>query len=212
MDRDTTMRWKQQATTVVLRDENLVLEGVLQAGQSAAVVAPPHPLMGGSLDNPVVNEIAYGLFKAGLGSLRFNWRGVGGSQGSRTGDADAAVRDFRAALAHLRESVATVDVAAGYSFGAATAVRAALAGESIRELVLVAPPVAMISQLPLGSLRLRMHVLVGERDQFARVDELERLFEAVEGARVEVVAGADHFFAARGLSEVQEFVGRVVGR
>src|SRR5687767_3540502 len=123
------MRWKEQATTVVLRDENLVLEGVLQLGSDrAGVVAPPHPLMGGSLDNPVVNDIAYGLFKAGLGSLRFNWRGVGASQGSRTGDADAAVRDFLGAVAHLQESAATVDVAAGYSFGAATAIRAALAG------------------------------------------------------------------------------------
>jgi alpha/beta superfamily hydrolase len=207
------MRWKEQATTLSLGNENLVLEGVLHLGSDrAAVVAPPHPLMGGSLDNPVVNEIAYGLFKAGLGSLRFNWRGVGASQGSRTGDPDAAVRDFCGALAHLRASGATVDVAAGYSFGAATAVRAVLAGEPITELVLVAPPVAMISQLPLGSLRLRTHVLVGERDQFAQVDELERLFQAVEGARVEVVRGVDHFFATSGLSEVQDFVGRAVAR
>ena len=67
--------------TVPVEDEGLVLEGVWQNGDRGAVVAPPHPLYGGSFDNPVVNEIAYALHRLGQASLRVHWRGVGASPG-----------------------------------------------------------------------------------------------------------------------------------
>ena len=72
--------WREQATAVRVPKDELVLEAAWQSGDDrAAVVAPPHPEYGGSLDNPVVNELAYALYQEGFASLRFNWRGVGAS-------------------------------------------------------------------------------------------------------------------------------------
>ena len=65
--------------------------------RGAAVIAPPHPLYGGRLDNPVVIALADGLRAAGLATLCFNFRGVGGSSGHASGAAADADADYRAA-------------------------------------------------------------------------------------------------------------------
>jgi alpha/beta superfamily hydrolase len=106
--------WKEQATTIPVEVEGLVLEGLWQSGPDrGAVIAPPHPEYGGSLENPVVSELAYAAHQAGYASLRFNWRGVGGSQGRISGDAGAAEADYRAALEHLARTVPGPFVGAG---------------------------------------------------------------------------------------------------
>src|SRR5262245_15907211 len=121
------MSWKEQMSPVPVPGTHLVLEGVWQKGSGrGAVIAPPHPEYGGSLENPVVSELAYGLYKAGIASLRFNWRGVGASQGSRTGDWAAAEADYLAAVEQVATTTGSPVLAAGYSFGAATALRVAL--------------------------------------------------------------------------------------
>ena len=100
------MAWKEQMATLSVPDEGLVLEAVWQGGHPrVAVVAPPHPAYGGSLDNPVCSELAYGLYKAGWSSLRFNWRGVGASQGAVSSETGAADADYTAALDHVADTV-----------------------------------------------------------------------------------------------------------
>ena len=59
-----------------------------------AVVAPPHPLYGGSMDSPVVTEIAHACANTQTASLRFNWRGVGGSAGQMSGEPDVGLADY----------------------------------------------------------------------------------------------------------------------
>ena len=197
------MPWKEQAITIpVASSEDLVLEGVWQAGGTrGAVIAPPHPLYGGSLEHPVVNEVAYALYRAGFSSVRFNWRGVGASQGASSGDVLVAERDYRAALEHLAASVDGPLLAAGYSFGAAAALRVALGDERVRSLILVAPPVAMIRELPLEKFEGPMHVFVGQDDTYAPVAELSELLAQLPSACLEVIPKTDHFFA-RGLAEL----------
>ena len=124
--------------------EEGALEGVFQAGHAGnpygALIAPPHPLYGGSMDSPVVSEIAWASARAGIAALRFNWRGVGASAGLASGETRDADADYAAALAHLAETVPGKVVACGYSFGAAAALRAARLHPRIGRVLLVAPP------------------------------------------------------------------------
>src|SRR5271157_4429275 len=98
------------------------LEGLFlrASGQSkgGCVIAPPHPLYGGSMENAVVSELAFVCAHAGLDSLRFSWRGVGASAGTSSGDLQDAAQDYAAALARLRDTPGGL-VLCGYSFGAA---------------------------------------------------------------------------------------------
>jgi alpha/beta superfamily hydrolase len=181
------------------------LEGIFVAGAAGsnrgAVVAPPHPLYGGSIESPVLNEIAYACSRTGIASLRFNWRGVGASTGVPSGDAADAEADYRAALTHMGETVDGPIVACGYSFGAAAAVCATLDDPRVDRLVLVAPPPAMLPAGAFAELARPALVLVGECDSLVEPDRLRELTEGVGGAQLEVIPLADHFFGA-GLADL----------
>jgi uncharacterized protein len=201
------MSWKEQMVPIAVPSSGLVLEGVWQKGAGrGAVIAPPHPEYGGSLEHPVVSELAYGLYKAGVASLRFNWRGVGGSQGRVSGDWRAAEEDYIAALEQVAATLPPPVVAAGYSFGAATALRVGLRDPRVSELILVAPPVGMMEKLSIGEFRGPIHVIVGGRDEFSPLDELSPLLEGLPNANLDVIPKADHFFGGYGLAEVAELV------
>jgi hypothetical protein len=205
--------WHERGVTIAVPDEGIVLEGLWRSGtEGAAVVAPPHPKLGGSLDNPVVSEIAYALHRAGYATLRFNWRGVGASQGRVTGDPAAAVADYRAALRHLRDTLELPVIGAGYSFGAAATLRVALEESALRGLVLVAPPLELIREIPLERIARPIHVIVGGRDAFAPIDAVSELLAPLANARLEVIPKADHFFAEEGLAEICELAYAAVRR
>ena len=200
------MAWKEQAVTVAAEGD-LVLEGVWQSGADrGAVVAPPHPAYGGSLENPVVNEIAYGLYQSGVASLRFNWRGVGASQGSVSGDLAAADADYAAALEHVARSVNGPLIGAGYSFGAAMALRSALADPRVRGLMLDAPPVTMIESLDLSKFDHPLYVIIGAEDSYAPADRISELVSSAPRGQLEVILHADHFFGSGGLGELARLV------
>ncbi len=181
------------------------LEGIFVAGAAGsnrgAVAAPPHPLFGGSIESPVLNEIAYACGKAGIASLRFNWRGVGASTGVPSGDVADADADYRAAVTQMEETVDGPIVACGYSFGAAAAVRVAFDDRRVDRLVLVAPPPAMLPPGAFEQLARPALVLVGERDSLVEPDQLRELAESAGGVQLEVIPMADHFFAA-GLADL----------
>jgi alpha/beta superfamily hydrolase len=201
------MSWKDQAITIPVPGEDLALEAVWQtAGDRAAVVAPPHPEYGGSLDNPVVTEMAHGLYRCGVASIRFNWRGVGGSGGGVTGAQAAADADFAAALEQLAGDVEEPLIAAGYSFGAAAALRAALRDHRVQSLLLVAPPAGMIESLPIAEFEHPLYVFVGQHDPFAPPQEVAALIGTAPRGRVEVIPDADHFFATGGLGQLSRLI------
>jgi alpha/beta superfamily hydrolase len=176
------------------------LEGIFVAGEPAdgrgVVVAPPHPLYGGSLDSPVVSEVAFACGRAGLASLRFNWRGVGASAGEPSGDPGHADADVDAALAHLAETVPGPLVAAGYSFGAIAVLRAARRWPRVERLVLVAPPPKLLGPDTFAGLERRVLVVTGARDTLAPPEAIEPLLRAAPRARLVAVPDADHFFGA----------------
>jgi alpha/beta superfamily hydrolase len=181
------------------------LEGIFVAGAlpetGGAVIAPPHPLYGGSMESPVVSELAYACARVGLASLRFNWRGVGASAGATSGEAKAADEDYTAALAHQAETVTGDLVACGYSFGACSAVRSAAASARVRRLLLVSPPPSLLDAAVLGSFEGPVLVIAGEADDLAPSGKLSGLVDGSPAARLEIIPDADHFFLT-GLAEL----------
>jgi len=186
---------------IFLPAEGEAAEGEAREPAPGAVVAPPHPLFGGRMDNPVVSEIAYACSAAGVASLRFDWRGAGGSAGAPSGEARDADADYAAALAHVAETVPGPLVACGYSFGAAAALRAA-AHPRVERLVLVALPPALADREALAGLERPALLVAGSRDELAPWRELQALLGDGQDARLEVVPEADHFFAA-GLGDLR---------
>jgi alpha/beta superfamily hydrolase len=182
--------------------DGLVLDAVLDAPSApvgAAVVAHPHPLYGGSKENPVVAAIADGLVDAGLVTVRFDFRGVGRSEGEHGGGVDERL-DLTAAIDAVAPFAGDGPlVVAGYSFGAAVAL--SVADPRASGWLLVAPPLGnpRVSSGPVlasGDHR-RKKLLVPEHDQFATpavVHDVVAGWPAVEGA---VAPDADHFLMGR---------------
>ena len=162
--------------------------------RAAAVVAAPHPLMGGSMESPVVGEVAWACQKADVASLRFNWRGVGASAGTPTDDPAVADTDYRAALEFLAESVPTPLVAAGYSFGSLAAVRAARDAPAVRRLILIAPPTEMLDAEAVCAFEGEVFMAAGENDEWVDADKLAEVARQSVSAHLEVITDCDHFF------------------
>jgi pimeloyl-ACP methyl ester carboxylesterase len=123
-----------------------------------------------------------------------------------TGEAKAADEDYLAAVEQVAETTGAPVIAAGYSFGAASALRVGLRDPRIAELILIAPPVSMIESLALSEFRGPLHVIVGGRDTYAPLAELSALLDGLPNANLDVIPKADHFFASHGLAELVELV------
>ena len=160
----------------------------------AAVIAPPHPLMGGSMESPVLTEVAWACGKADVSSLRFNWRGVGASAGEPSAEESVADGDFAAALDFQAETVAAPLVACGYSFGAAAALRAGLSRPDIQRLILVAPPTSLLPANALSEFRGQIFIAAGEHDEWVDVSVLSEQLAHAPAGRLEVIPDCDHFF------------------
>lgn len=176
------------------------------AAGGSAVVAPPHPLYGGTFHNPVVIGLAEGLARAGVATLTFNWRGTEASEGSKTDSLEAAVADYRAALASDALHKGARVFAAGYSFGAATALLAAREEPRVEGVIMLAPPIGMLRAEDLIAAPGRVLVIVGSDDEFAPLPALEEALAVRADVTLDVIAGADHFFHFGGLHEIAERV------
>jgi hypothetical protein len=164
----------------------LVLEGLAHRGarRPALLICPPLG-PGGGMDAPLVAELAWASARAGHPSLRFQHRGVGGSQGAA--DDRRASEDAVAAFDHLAASVRGGLAVAGVGAGCATAL--ALCGaRPLQALLLLAP-----ASLPAAGPRaVPTLVVVPERGGLSPRDLAARL--TAGRARVEVVEGADASF------------------
>jgi alpha/beta superfamily hydrolase len=186
--------------------EGLYLRAPAAADTRGAIIAAPHPLYGGSMDSPVVSELAYAAYRAGVASLRFNWRGVGASAGAASGDLRHGALDAAAALGQIAATVTGPLTALGYSFGAAALVRLAAIARSeptlsaqaawprVQRLVLVAPPPSLLDVGALGAFRGALLVIAAADDAIAPAPALERVAAALPEARCIIVPEADHFF------------------
>jgi len=161
--------------------------------RGTALVAHPHPLYGGTLDNKVVHTLARTFAELGYVAWRPNFRGVGESEGTHD-EGRGEVDDLAAVLAHTG---ARRPVLAGYSFGAAMvarlAARLAAAGEPAERLVLIAPAVRLLEVPPVPADTLVIH---GEEDRTVPLADV-LAWARPQDLPIVVVPGADHFFHRR---------------
>jgi alpha/beta superfamily hydrolase len=180
----------------------LAAEVTLRDGAPAALVCHPHPAFGGRLDTPFVVALADALARAGLSTVRFNFRGLGGSGGKPTGG-HAEQNDVRAVAAWLRAQGAPRVAFVGYSFGALMAMKAVAAGEPADAYAAIGFPTTIIGDDPVRtadvdralSTRIPWLFLNGDADPFCELVRVRSWSLGHPSVRLDVVPGAGHFFA-----------------
>ena len=163
-----------------------------RAGSS--VFAHPHPVHGGTLHNKVVFRAARALGRAGYGVLRFNFRGVGLSEG-RFDEGRGEAGDYRAALDEAERRGGLPIVGGGFSFGSAIAVRACAGDPRVTAFIGVGVPLASESAADLARPDVPSLFVVGSRDTYGPPPML-REWAAGTGRIVEVPE-ADHFLEGK---------------
>jgi len=176
------------------------LEAALRLGEdrACAVLAHPHPVHGGTLGNPVLFHADRALNRAGLSTLRFNFRGVGSSEGTHD-EGRGEVDDVGAAVQWLRGLLPERPcLLVGYSFGSWCAVRYAVLHPEIAGVVAVGLPVKQYAFDMISELRRPLAVVQPEYDEFGSPDEVRTSLERADPpARVDVVPGATHLLPGR---------------
>jgi len=166
-------------------------EGV-RAG--SAVFAHPHPLHGGTLHNKVVFHAARTLARAGYGVLRFNFRGVGLSQG-RFDSGRGETEDFRAAQDEAERRGGGPLVAGGFSFGSVAGLRAIVGDARVRAFIGVGVPLASVTGNPPPRPTVSTLFVTGSEDVYGPPHLLRKWAGGV--GRIVIVPGADHFLEGK---------------
>ncbi len=146
------------------------------------------------MDSSVVVATAAALARDGVATLRFNFRGVGASEGESRADS-SEIEDARAALAALRTHAPGVPIAlGGYSFGSMIAMLAGHDDPAVDRLFAIALPVPMFDPSPIVASAKPKLFVSGDRDSYCPVPKLQALVAALAGEnRVVTLDGADHF-------------------
>ncbi|MEQ9496881.1 MAG: alpha/beta hydrolase [Deltaproteobacteria bacterium] len=192
---------------VVIPGADVPIEGLYHHGKRrpGLLVVPPHPERGGSMEGPIVAEVAYAATRAGHPTLRFNYRGVGASGGAfDAGEVDATAD---VAAEHLAACCDPDDphvalAVVGLGFGAAVAGRLARTRPHVSHLFLVSPEPDALDGLE--AFKGTLVVAVGGQDPMDRAP-WRALVDRVPDGRMTVIFGADQAFR-RGLVQL----GRVV--
>jgi len=180
------------------------LEGIAQLPDSTpraiAVVAHPLPTMGGTMENKVVTTLAKTFVELGFVALRFNFRGVGNSEGEFD-EGDGEVEDVLAVVRHARQEYGQLPlILAGFSFGGYVQARAAQHLHPQR-LVLVAPAVGRFAMPHVPHNTLLIH---GEQDEVVPLADA-LLWARPQRLPIVVLPGAEHFFHGR-LHQIKQLV------
>ena len=168
-----------------------------QAPAGVAVICHPHPLGGGTMHNKVVTIIERSLRELGLATVRFNFRGVGESEGDHDegfGETD----DLLAVIEWVRKSSPDQPLAlAGFSFGSYIALKVA-AGLDLRQLISIAPPVDRYDFNEIEHPGCPWLVVQGDEDEVVDPDSVYAWVETLEPApALNVMEKTGHFFHRR---------------
>jgi hypothetical protein len=169
------------------------------------VICHPHPLHGGTMQNKVVHTLAGAMRQSAIPTVRFNFRGVGGSGGVYA-DGVGEVDDALAAIdwARARWNCETLWLA-GFSFGSAVALQACAAAAPAA-LITVAPPVGRLQVDPVARPGCPWLVVQGDRDELVDFATVQAWVNAWDPPpEFAAIHGAEHFFHGR-LGELRTVV------
>ena len=180
---------------IYIKNGSLIIEGLLSktSEEKGVVICHPHSLMGGSMYNNVVEAIQESFAAENISTLRFNFRGVGGSTGLYN-EGVGEKEDIVAVCEYLRKLGLTELYFAGYSFGAWVGSKI-LAGENnpFTCSICVSPPIDYFD-FEWNKLKNKIDLFVcGDADQFCSLNNLIPEVKKINST-IEVVRGADHFY------------------
>ncbi|MDR9459861.1 MAG: CocE/NonD family hydrolase [Dehalococcoidia bacterium] len=181
---------------------SLTLEGVLSIPDGrepfpAVIVCHPHPLHGGSMDNNVVNSLCDALYEKSIISFKFNFRGVGRSQGEY-GNGIGEQEDVSNAISFLA-TMSEVDSGriglAGYSAGAAFALPVGCNDARVKALAAISPPLSLFDFKFLETCVKPQILISGSEDNFTPIDHFIGFCQDLPTSReYNCIEGADHFW------------------
>jgi uncharacterized protein len=181
-------------------DDGLTLEAELTPGSDrahdlAVVLCHPHPQFGGSMRSIVTSVLFQELPAAGYSCLRFNFRGVEGSEGAYA-DGELESLDVVAAITAAGYAFPGLPVAlVGWSFGADISLT--VVDERVAGWVAIAPPLRFCSSYAAANDPRPKHLILGEHDEFRAPDDVRAEVASWPATTVSVVTGASHFFVGR---------------
>ncbi len=181
---------------VFFKSGGLKIEGLLESRHSdrGVVITHPHPLYGGDMFNNVVEAIVQAYREKGHSTLRFNFRGVGQSEGEYD-NGIGEQENVRAALGYLSDlGKMNIDLA-GYSFGAWVNALGLEGFAKANRMIMVSPPVNFIDFSFLTYDQKIQLVIVGTEDDIAGFKMVEGMLQTWNPeANLRNIQGADHFY------------------
>jgi uncharacterized protein len=164
---------------------------------ATVVICHPHPVQGGTMHNKVVHTLARSFGELGMRTLRFNFRGVGASEGSFD-HGEGETDDVHAVLHWTRTQRPQDEIwLAGFSFGGYVAARAAHRFD-VKQLLTVAPAVHLYSFATMKVPPTRWLVIQGDADEVVSVDAVrEWVVRRHPSPELVILPGVDHFFHGR---------------
>ena len=192
-----------QQSTIAFKSGDLTLEGVVGWPEAASgslpgvVVCHPHPLGGGNMNNNLVLSLYLALVGSGFVALRFNFRGVGNSEGAHT-ERENEPEDAEAALQTLKDR-AGVDGnrlgMVGYSFGTGVILSSLSKYIDAKAFALYSPPLRYLEHPNIDDDTRPKLFVCGDRDHAVDVVSLQEKVESYkQPSECRVVPGADHFW------------------
>ena len=182
---------------VTIPCRNIRLAGMLEKNSPdrAVVVAHPHPLYGGNMDNPVVMQMVHAFSQKGFTTLRFNFRGTGTSTGMFD-NGDGEQDDVRACADLLAEKGCGEIWLAGYSFGARVTAAVVSSGLQVKDHIMVSPPMGFMSFDEIETLSSTGMILTGENDEIAPPDRIQaKIRQWNLETEFVILKGCDHFYS-----------------
>ena len=193
-------------SAVMFKAKGLNFEGVVATPEGVegpfpgVVICHPHPLFGGNMDNNVVLSVAYALVQEGFATLRFNFRGVGNSEGEHT-KGELEHQEVQGALDFLRAwrevDGGTIGLM-GYSFGTSVILRHASVQKRPKVFAFISPPLHALETTTLKKDKRPKLIISGDRDKLIQSEELPPVLETFSHQpSLKIVEGADHFWMGK---------------